>query len=854
MNRPLRTKPKLLHHLSHESSVLVALLLSGLLAAADLAAEEESPDPAVTLDSATAEAEEEETPEVEPSTPEAGATGARTVALDDGTEIVLDEIIVTAQRREQPASEVPVSVTAFSGDDLVRQNITEASQFLSLTPNVSFTDDGQVGSRGLSIGIRGVTDLKTGENSMINSIGVYLDEFSVGSVASGTINPQLQDLERVEVLRGPQGTYFGRNSVGGALNFATKKPVDRVEASLTLGGSSYDSAGATSQIGGVFNRPITDNFWLRGSAYLETSSGKVDNIETDGADDSGHDYVNVRLSSRWLASEKTTVDLMVMHTDESQGTDETVPSGVWDIDTVDTFRLGVEGSLLSPPDPGTGFYPENRNRLSHDLDERNDTTTSLAVLNLNRRLSDRSAFKLIGGLIRSENDRLFDNDLIGGADLVRRENDNEGTSWSVEGRYESTGDRVDWVVGGLYSRDSQEHKTRVQVGSSAATPIEGVSLLPPPFIFPEGLCLQCTDKEFEVESAAIFGDVTVRLTDRLGLSVGGRFTHDEVTTSLFNSTSLAPGAPYTNTFRADASNTVDFDDFSPRVSLRYEVDDDLSLYGLVSKGYKGGGTSIGHDTNAPGQPALLVPFAEEELWNHELGFKSEWLDRRLRVNGSVFALDWQDLQLEAFRFLTSGDLSSNFEQTINLESAKARGFELEMEALVTENLTLTGGLGYLDSEIDCDCTAELTGGFVVDLQGHDIPKSPKVTANLAAEYRWQLKSAAAYARAEWIHRDGQFADVEALTWKQTRGRFTPSSGGTAFVPDSPDGFPFRTPDYDVVNLRAGAFLSNGWEVVAFVENLFDEEYYTGTQENFGLTGIRLRPHPTTFGANLTYHF
>ena len=131
---------------------------------------------------------------------------------------VLEEVVVTAQRREQNLQDVPVSVTVFTGPFIDQANIRSPTDYLNLTPNVSFTEDGQSGARGLGIGIRGVNNLVTGENAVINSIGIYLDEFSVASVPNGVANPFLPDMERIEVLRGPQGTFFGRNAVGGALN------------------------------------------------------------------------------------------------------------------------------------------------------------------------------------------------------------------------------------------------------------------------------------------------------------------------------------------------------------------------------------------------------------------------------------------------------------------------------------------------------------------------------------------------------------------------------------------------------------------------------------------------------------
>ena len=144
-----------------------------------------------------------------------------------------------------------------------------------------------------------------------------------------------------------------------------------------------------------------------------------------------------------------------------------------------------------------------------------------------------------------------------------------------------------------------------------------------------------------------------------------------------------------------------------------------------------------------------------------------------------------------------------------------------------------------------------TGGYVVDLVGLPLPKSPELTAHLAGEYRMPLAGGDAWLRLEYIRRDGQYSDLEAVATPQTRGIAAPNSGLVA----SPlvDGFPFRTPDYDVVNLRAG------WErgrlgLDFYVQNLGDEEYFTGTQENFGLGGVRVRPHPRTLGLGVTYHF
>ena len=217
-------------------------------------------------------------------------------------EMVLEEIIVTAQRREQSLQEVPVAVTAFTGEALELANITEAAQYLNLTPNVSYTEDGQVGSRGISIAMRGVSNINTDESSFIQSIGVYLDEFSVASVGQGTVNPQLQDLERIEVLRGPQGTYFGRNAVGGALNLTTRKPQPEFDASASFGARMFEAASEQKDFSGMINLPVSEAFMLRGVLYYEDSGGLVKNI-VPGGGDSGHEYTMGRVSARMMLDE-----------------------------------------------------------------------------------------------------------------------------------------------------------------------------------------------------------------------------------------------------------------------------------------------------------------------------------------------------------------------------------------------------------------------------------------------------------------------------------------------------------------------------------------------------------------------
>jgi iron complex outermembrane receptor protein len=788
------------------------------------------------------------------------AAPAAVLAQDSGG---LEEIVVTAQRREQNLQEVPISVSAFSGEQIEKTNIRGATQYLSLTPNVSFTEDAQAGSRGISVAIRGVNNLVSGENAFVNSVGNYLDEFSIASVPSGVANPMLIDMERVEVLRGPQGTYFGRNSLGGALNLTTKAPTDNYEGELTAGVETYEDAGEMYSVTGIFNAPLSDTFKIRGVARYEDSSGLVENIGP-GTDDSGHEWTDLRLRAVWDLSDATSLGATLMYSDQDQGTDENVPSGFLDLDTTDTF--GLNG--IPAFDPGTGFWPDNQNELSHDLNEKNTMETTVAILNLRHEISDGLVFKGVAGMIDATQDRLFDNDLIGNLDLLKRTNEYDGKSWSVEARLEASGGPVDWVVGAMYAEDQQEQDNNVAVSSDPTATFDGFGFLPP---FPEGLGLALNHKNYEVESVAVFADMTWHTTDRLDLILGARWTKDDVLKELtaFGIRPSCEGTacddPFTffqsfiNFPRPEAKGDESFDDVSPRAGLRFAFSDDASVYATVSKGYKAGGSSVGNDTNNNSAP-ISIPFDEETLWNYEIGIKTELLDHRLRLNAAAFYMDWKNLQVEAFRFLTPGDLSSNFEQTVNVD-AEVKGFEVELLAAPTDNLTLGASLGWLDSEItdepDCDpvlnagpTCIQITGGFNVTAIGLDMPKAPELTANAFAEWRLPIGSNAAWVRGEYVHRDSMYSDIEALTNKQTRGP-SPNQGLVRLVGD--DEFPYKVPEFDVFNLRAGF----DWErigLTVYAENVTGEDYYTGTQENFGLSGIRLRPHPRTYGAQISFKF
>ena len=805
---------------------------------------------------------------------------AASIAVPVYSQGVLEEIVVTAQRREQNLQDVPVSVTAFTGAIIGQSNIRAARDYLALTPNVAFTDDGQVGSKGIGIAVRGVSNMISGaaENTGINSIGIYMDGFSIASVPSGVSNPALPDMQSIEVLRGPQGTFFGRNSVGGALNLRTADPTDEFGFKLTVGGESYENANEMGNVTAVINAPVSDDFGLRGVFMYEDSGGRVknacatgasaaecpgsveNNFTPNGAKNSGYEEFFGRIKAVWDVSDDTTVSVNLSYTDIDQGHDENVPSGILDVDTIDTLVIS------EAIDPGTGFWPDNRSYLSHDLGEYNKNEAFIAIVNIEHELNDNLKLTSITGVIDADNNRWFDQDLVGGVDSIDRTNSYEGTSWSAELRLDYSGDSIDWTLGAMYSKDKQDQNNLVAVSTNATASLNGVGWLPP---FPEDLGLAFNSKGYEVEEQALFGDLTFHMTESLDLIAGGRFTRSQVERELaangIGPTCCFPGSPgfpggpgfaffqsFANSPRPVATADSDYSDFAPRFGARFQVTDEVNVYAMVSKGYKPGGSSVGNNTNVDGAPAFATKYDNETLWNYELGLKSELLEGRLRLNAAVFHLEWDDLQFESFFFLTPGDLSTNVDQIISIEDAEASGVEMEFAALVTDGLTISGGFGYLDTEVTSDTIVQLSGGWRPSLLGLELPKSPELTANLVGEYRWSISGDnEAWVRLEYIHRDGQYSDMEGVTNRQLNG---PSPNNAALIHNSgPNEFPYRSPDHDLLNLRAGVEWGQ-WSITGFVQNLTDEKYYTGTQENFGVSGIRLRPNPLTIGGSISYTY
>ncbi len=742
-----------------------------------------------------------------------GLSVTNAAAQDDVRQ--LDEIVVTAERRSKSLQDVPINISAFTAEMLEKANIREAKDYLNFAPNVAFTEDGATGPRSIGIAIRGVGNLSSTDLITTgNGIGYYIDELNVGAVASGAVNPQLHDMERIEVLRGPQGTYFGRNALGGAINISTNKPNNELYGEVSASYGRFNSW----DIRGVANLPVTDNFFVRAVYAHEESDGMIKNVNPAGAPNSGFIYDNIRVSALFTPNERLSFDLSFTYTDERAGMDNTVPSGVIDGDTKQT--LGMPN--LQPYTQGLGFYPENQRLVNHNTPEFSDNKFVI----VNGRITyaaDGFDVKSITGYIYSQHQRLFDQDNIS-ADIFNREVDGNTHSYSQELRLQSNTDgRLEWSFGGIAAQDKLNHYSNVFVGQDQTytDPTTGINtrFLPP--FFPPGFPLNLRNRVNKIQSFGVFAEGTYNFAESWFFTLGARYTHDKIDSGRF-------GVLASNNPIPDASGSASFNDFSPRAVLRYMVNPDITTYASVSSGYKAGGVDINR--------GVVRSFDPEKLWNYEAGFKATLADGRVRLNGSVFYLDWKDIQVITAFLADPNDISSSTQLTLNASQAKSKGAELGFEALVTENLQVGFTAGYLDAEFGSFPNAVVFGGGEFDLTGRRMPKSPKWSLSGNAQYTADIADGVqGFARVEGIYRGAIAGNLEAVA--------APLEG----LPE----FPYISPSYTVFNIRAG-IETDRFSVQGYVENLFKEDYFNGTFDHFGLSGIRLQPHPRIWGLRLTY--
>ena len=626
--------------------------------------------------------------------------GTPAPALAQDQSVGLEEIVVTARKRSENAQTIPISLTALGEQALTRSGIERFEDVVQFVPNMSITGglgtalQGEIGIRGISTLVR-VIGVETG-------LGFYVDGIYTGRPE--TFSTELVDVERVEVLRGPQGTLFGRNTIAGAINIITKTPGDEVTGKLEAEYGNYN----LFRLKGVISGPlIEERLYGEIAATYASRDGTYKHI-SGGRDLDDIDSTTFRAKLRATPSDSLEIIL--------------AGDGMFDRNHPN-FTQVLE--LALPVPVTTTPFTTNRNRenkLNKDIWGLSATINYDAGFGTVTAISSYRKSKFTAFLDEDGNQiDLFNSEWTDRVDIFTQE-------VRLAGRL---GERLDYVAGIYYL--NQKADTFRPFMTGADFPIPVLANFP---ITQVG--------SVDTESIAGFAHLTYQLADRLSLAAGLRYTHEKKD-AVYNQT----GAPIV----PDIATTEGFSDnaLSPSATLSYNVTDDVLTYASFSRGFKSGGFNTDF---VPDASSIMVK--PEFASSYEVGLKSDLFDRRLRLNFAAFYTDYTNLQVSQIDPAIVGVRLTNAGQ------AKIKGLEVEMTARPAAGLDLNASLGYIDATYKTypNCAANPATGGLLDCSGNRIKSVPKWTAALAAQYRYPIQNLGDFVvRGEWTYHSSQFFDT-----------------------------------------------------------------------------------------------
>jgi iron complex outermembrane receptor protein len=638
-----------------------------------------------------------------------GTTAATGLAYAE--EQTLEEVVVTARKRQENLQDVNSAVSALSSADLAKRFDTDLRSFANAAPNVQIDDLQQGPGSPAAIAIRGVgtTDV---EKSFDPATGVVVDGIFIG-VNSGAMIKAV-DLESVEVLRGPQGTLFGRNSIAGVINVTRSQPsTDAVAGTVRLGYGNYNDL----QADGYVNLPVTDSFALKlGAAKRERDGYYYDT--TVGKDVGAQDYKSISPSFLWKVRDGLEVTYRFDKSWQRQDTDIQLnlaqPGQVW------CFYYQQCAQSVTSPQSGDRYVT-----LSNTAPEPAYFNTDMHTLHVAWNVAQGYKLDYLFGYFKTKEDAFQDWDGTP-LDLYSTLRPASYYQHSHELRLTYSGDGPLSYTVGLYSWNSGY---RIDLTSY----IGFVDFL---YGYPAGTqftVLQTVQQKTDSQAAFFEGDY--KFSDAWTLNVGGRYTRDKKTSGLID-----PGMPELATLGSlDNPFEKTWSQFTPKLSLKYRFSRDLMVYGLYSGGFRAGGFS-----GRPGTyDAASTAYNPETVDNFELGWKAEFLNRRLRLNGAVFVMKYKDKQEEESVPTNVGTGQQTL--VLNASSATIKGIELDFAANIYAGFTVSGNLGILQANYD-KLIDPITG---TDLSHLHLRRSPPVTATVSPAYEWALGKGTASAQVDY---------------------------------------------------------------------------------------------------------
>jgi len=760
----------------------------------------------------------------------------------------IEEIVVTATKRALAIQEVPFSINAQTQEDIRRIG---ATNFEDLARNVAGLAVQNLGPGQSQVGIRGVSagQIVRDQPGVKEQVGVYMDE-SVVSLSLFTPDFDLYDLNRLETLRGPQGTLFGSGSIGGTVRYITNQPnADAFEAELELDFNSILQGSNGGHIKAMVNAPLDNGGALRAVLYSTEYGGYIDAYGENGAfnaDVNTGSRDGARIAITFSPSDNLTI----------------TPRLIYQEIDADGYNRQEVFNLFANPYTTTRTPRTFKNREQHLMREEgySDTTRLIDVVveagfdgydltfvgsSMERDIVvSRDATALTSSVWIDigypDAQALIPSNLIDTTDLEQD---------TAELRFSSNTDgQLQWLVGLFYSDTQRDYAQRLPTPNSAAgtdallgagtsaAVANGFPNLDSPFN---------SDLPYDIEQTAVFGEVTYDVNDKLQMTFGGRYYNtDEVRV-------ITTGGLFAN---GDAGqvNETSSSGFTPRVLAKYNLNENTTLNAQISQGFRLGGVNDPLNTPVCSAQDLAIfggyqDYGDETLWNYEVGVKST-LGNGATLNAAAFYADMEDLQVT----LDAGSCSSRI--TFNVPEAKSSGVEIEYTSQLTDNLEFSFAASVINAEFKStvmDATGSVLGGLE---NGNRLASVPEVQLAATGTYLFPLDRGDGFVSAT-VHYIGDRI-TQPGDQRPGEGNF---ASGLAFGGAS--GADVTSLDlilasYTILNFRAGVTIDNGWEAAIYMNNATDENANLSfDRERGGRARLGFRTNqPRTIGVTVRRSF
>ncbi len=717
-----------------------------------------------------------------------------------------DEIVVTARRRSEVLKDVPAQVTAFTAQTIQNKGIEMPRDFLSAVPGATLVETQNAGNA--FIVMRGITQARNSEPS----VSVVVD--GVPETQPAQFNQELADIQQIEVLKGPQGALYGRNAIGGAIIITTKQPSDTWEGHVTAG---YES-GPGGKAQGVISGPITDNLLMRGSLSYFNTDGHLKNLTLNKDADPVQDW-NGRFTFLFKPNDKFTADLRlsadVLHTKALY------------------FVIPPFGFLPPTFAPNAEFNDPNNTSVPITANNpgKNDRQLYGAALKLTYQTDYGTFTSITSGDSTREiltgdaySFKAYPDTQVG-YDINQSQFLRVGT-WSQELRFTSPQDGVfRWIVGAQAFGTNRFISTGNMFDTNNGVIPVYINPSTNP-LHPQYTFLSDGQDQF---AWAGYVDTSTELTKDLELSLNLRYDRDHRTNITDTPQSFLDA--FINPFATTPVHTGDqrsktWDDWQPQAILRYKATPNVNLYASYSRGFRSGGfnqTGVGVVATQRQFFGLGDTFDQETADNYEVGFKSQFLDNRISMNGSFF----YTIDRGSYYFIFLADNST--QNLANIDRSRLWGFDFDTTAQLTDELTFNFGFNYTDSEI--------TKFADPAVQGAKDPLVPDYTVNAALQYLHPVFNGVNLLLRADYNRVGP--EVFTIPFPHT---LDPNIAALDPTPKKRDAI-------DLVDLRAG-LQSDNWSITAWSKNTFDEKY----NAEYSPGGFLFRALPVRWGIDITRKF